>query len=897
MKFNVAWLKKYTDLPEDNWELNQVIDRIATQIVDVDERNLDGNKTWFDVDNKIITNRPYCFGHRGMAREIAVMLNQDWRGGDFPNIDLGLQTPILPVTVEVKDPDLCPRFTAISIKGVKIGPSPEWLVQELEAVGQRSINNLVDITNYIMLDTSQPVHAYDYHKIINAGIIVRRAIDGEKAVTLDGVDRTLDSEMVLITDAEKVIGIGGVMGCGNSEIDENTTDIILEVASFHPINIRQTARKLRHRTDAVTRFEKGPDIMNIENVQRALVGLVLELCGGEVASNLIDIKNLEFSKNRTESLKIEFDPSRVDRLLGFGVEGDFIDKVFDGFGIKKNEVITKHDEVGVAKEIWKVEIPTYRSDLKESADLIEDIGRMYGYQNIPKVVPVNGLVLPERNRKVTVLNKIRKALTSSGLDEVITYPFISEKDVNALKSVNLLGSYLLGRKIDEPLALVNSLSEDYKFLRPTLIGSMAKVIGLNLKYFDKFGIFEISRRFLPSVQEKKSYTEDHGESQRPEEVQVVTLGFYSKKEKENAVFELKGAIENLFAELRVSDYEINQNGEISINGKNVGRILILDRRFGDNYDIETPSIYAEILLDELIENYVDTVHFRQFSKFQGSRLDYSVFVPLNTPVASVEAAIPGNALIVEKKVSDVYRNQKEGLNKKSILVSIKLQKSDANITSEEVYEVGIQIENALRQIEGLEIRGGGIQKSVKNEKLRNENNGEVPGESELISLPEELATLPIENELLEEKISDELVVEKHEDLANLQNEFIVVGRILELTKHPNADKLVICKVYVGKAKPEGTLFPDYLQIITGADNIKPGIAENKIVPVALPGATVKSHKTGEIINIGIGNLRGEVSEGMLCSADELDLPNPGYDGILILDSEKYAKNIGEVFNY
>lgn len=897
MKFSTSWLKKYTDLPEDNRELNQVIDRIAIQVVDVDERNLDGDKTWFDVDNKIITNRPYCFGHRGMARELAVMLNQIWRGGDFPNVNLKLETSFLPIRVEVKDPDLCPRFTAIAIKGVKIGPSPEWLVRELETVGHRSINNLVDITNYIMLDTSQPVHAYDYNKIKDANIIIRRAKNGEKAVTLDGIERSLDSDMVVIADSEKVIGIGGVMGCRNTEIDENTTDIVLEVASFHPINIRKTARKLKLRTDAVTRFEKGPDIMNIENVQRALVSLVLEICGGEVASSLIDVQNLEFSKNRTESLKIEFDPSRVKKLLGFEVEEDFIDKVFEGFGIRKNKIITKHNESGSVKYLWEVEIPIYRSDLKDSADLIEEIGRMYGYQNIPEVVPVNNLVLPKRNKKVVVLNKIRKALTSSGLDEVITYPFISEKDVNALKKADLLDSDFLGRRIDQPLALINSLSEDYKFLRPTLIVSIAKVIGLNLKYFEKFGVFEISRRFLPSNREKKSYAEDHGESKRPEEIQVVTLGFYSKKDKENAVFELKGAIENLFDELRVPNYKINQYGEILLNEKNIGKILILDKTFGETYDIEIPSVYAEILLDDLVENYVDTVHYRPFSKFQGSSLDYSVFVPFDVPVAIIESTIPENDLIVDKKITDVYKNPKDGFDKKSVLISIKLQKNNANITSDEIYEVGLQIENALRKIDGLEIRGGGIQKSAKEKKLRDNQIVEDQRPYELITLPTELATLKKKEELLVKEKSNNLIVEEQKNLTNLQNKFIVIGKILEIKQHQNADKLVICKVYVGKAMPKGTLFSDYLQIITGADNIKPGIAENKIVPVALPGAVVKSYKTGEFIKIGVREFRGVVSEGMLCSADELGLPNPGYDGILILDPEKYSKKIGEVYDH
>jgi len=487
MKFSTNWLNKYTDLPTADLEkLNKIIDQIAYQIVDVDERWLSARDSVIDIDNKIVTNRPYCFGHRGLAREISVMLNQAYRGSQYPAMPA--KTADLPVKVTVEDPDLCPRFTALAIKGVKVGPSPKWLVELIESVGQRSINNLVDITNFIMLDTAQPVHAYDYKKIESGHIIVRRAKEGEKVVTLDGVERILNQNILLITDEEKPIGIGGVMGAGNSEIDENTTDVILEIASFHPINIRQTAKFLKHRTDAVQRFEKGPDLTNIPSVMAEMAALVVETCGGEVASDYIDVANLDKSTLRVEPLKMEFDVKRVDKLLGFGIEEGFIERVFGGFEIK----IDKNLEPST----WNLEIPTYRPDVKEPADLIEDIGRMFGYQNIPSITPVNRLAVPAKNLKLTVLNKVRKALTGSGLDEVITYPFISQKEMESLQP----GTFNLQ---PEQIEIINPFSEEYKWLRPTLVGSHAKVVGLNAKYFDDFGIFEIARKFIKKSQAPK----------------------------------------------------------------------------------------------------------------------------------------------------------------------------------------------------------------------------------------------------------------------------------------------------------------------------------------------------------------------------------------------------------
>jgi phenylalanyl-tRNA synthetase beta chain len=829
MKFSLKWITKYTALPLDNREaLDSIIDQIAYQVVDVDKREMLDGDALIDIDNKIITNRPYAFGHRGLAREIAIMLNQDYQA-KYPV--LISKTADLPLTVEVKDADLCPRFTALTIKGITIGPSPLWLKEALEAIGQRSINNLVDITNYVMLDTAQPVHAYDYHKIAQQKIIVRRAGEGEKVITLDGVERTLNNDVLLITDSEKPIGIGGVMGAGNSEIDENTKDIVLEVASFNPLNIRQTARFLKHRTDAVQRFEKGQDPTNIPNVLSLLAELVIEVCGGSIASDCIDVANLDQSTLRHQPYTMDFDPFRVNKLLGFGLDLEFIQRILAGFDITYTE--TEKD----SGTIWNLTIPAYRSDIKEPADLIEDIGRMYGYQNIPSIVPVNQLRAPERNTKIESIRKIRAALNASGLDEVVTYAFISDADIEAFD-------------LKDAIPLINPISQEYKYLRNSVVPSLARVAELNAKYNNQFGVFEVARKFVKKQGRIEDYSVDHGASQQPDEIEVVSMLYYDKAQKEQSIFTLKGALESIMTSLGIKDYSLRPNGEIQLENKVVGSIALLTEKERKAYDLDCVASYIEIELKPLIEAYNANVTYAPFSRFQGTQIDYSVLIPVSQSVEEVLRAIPAHEWITSKEVVDVYKGLKDVKDKKSISIRLYLQKMDSTITSSEVYDLGVSIEEKLNAIAGLEIRGGGVRK---------------PTDYQSSTKKEESDSKPT----------------------------IVVGQIIDIHSHPDADRLVVCTVDVKKAQPQGTLSDKYLQIVTGAANIKPGIAEDKLVPVALPGAEVLSYKTGERFTIGISKLRGEVSEGMLCAKSELGLPDD-QGGIWILD-DSYINQIGEKF--
>jgi phenylalanyl-tRNA synthetase beta chain len=858
MKQSLKWISKYTDLPLDNKEkLNEIVDRIALQIVDVDEREILLGEGIIDIDNKIITNRPYAFGHRGMAREMAVMLDQQYHNEYHT---LPSQTENLPISVEVMNPELCARFTAVSIKDIKIGPSPAWLKEAVESIGQRSINNLVDLTNYIMFDTAQPVHAYDYQKVAGNKIIVRRAKEGEKIVTLDGVERNLNPEVLLICDTEKPIGIGGVMGGGCSEIDDNTTDIILEVASFHPINIRQTARALRHRTDAVQRFEKGPDPLNIINVLQELAYLVIETCGGQIASKNVDIDNLDKSTLRVKPYNLEFNLNYVERLLGFKVSDEFIQRVLNGFDIK---ILEKKEN------LWSLEIPTLRPDIKEPSDIIEEIGRMYGYQNIPNRSPINRLTPPKRNLKLECTRKIKSAMLSSGLDEVITYSFISQKDIDAFGLKN-------------PITLINPLSQDYLYLRPTLIPSLMKVVGTNVKYFDSFGLFEISRKFLRKKGEVKKYEEDHGESLQPDEVQVVSAVYYDKALKNQSIFILKGAVINMFEGIlskeaqQSTKFEIN--GDIFLGNTLLGKIGLVGKAGLGLNDVEYPVAYVELDLATLVQNYDSKREYKPFSKQQGTRIDYSVLIDKDLPVNRVFEVIPEHEWIVSKEIIDVYKDIKDQPAKKSVSVRIYMQKMDGTITSSESYDLGKAIESKLLEIPNLEIRGGGASKPTDyNSSESNSKNSEVKQESTLPTSP--LKEVP-----------------QAEDVLGDSKDTIVIGKILEIEKHSNADKLVICKIDVGPAQPEGVMNPDHLQIVTGAENIKPGIAEGKYVPVALPGAQVMSYKTGEMFTIGIGNLRGEVSEGMLCAKKELGIEDE-VGGIWILEDSEYQDKVGQNFNY
>jgi phenylalanyl-tRNA synthetase beta chain len=671
--------------------------------------------------------------------------------------------------------------------------------------------------------------------------------------TLDGVERTLHKDILLITDPEKAVGIGGVMGAGNSEIDDNTTDVLLEVAHFQPINIRQTAKFLKHRTDAVTRFEKGIDPTNIPNVMAFMVDLILHVCGGEVASPFVDAANLEKAVVRHETVTMDFDPARVNKLLGFGVKEEETRRILKGFDIVINE---RPDGK------WKLSIPSYRPDIKEPADLIEDIGRMFGYQNIPAITPVNKLVVPPRNPKVTALRKIRKALNASGLDEVITYPFIADKDVEVFG-------------LSDSIAIVNPLSNEYKHLRKTLTPSLSKVTGLNAKYFDKFGVYEIARKFIRKSGEVLPYEKDHGASMQPDEIEVISMMYYSKDEKERGIFHLKAALENMMQELGIKDldishrldhsYSIASNGEIHISGKHIGRMGLLTDSQLEQYELDYPASYLEIELQPVLDQMIDTRSVKPFSKYQGTSIDYSVLMPKKWAVQNLLNVIPEHSWIVEKEIIDVYTGLKDVADKKSVTIRLHLQKPDANITASEVYDIAQLVQTGIAKIPGTEIRGGGVQKP----------SNYTPSQGPVIAVKELKETTM-------------------EDTVKAENNKIVVGKILEIVQHPNADKLVITKVDVGSAKPENTLYPDVLQVVTGAKNIAVG----NYVPVALPGAVIPALKNedGSSVVIKKGNLSGERSEGMMCSMRELG-HGEDHSGIWILDEAEYASKIGQTFIY
>ena len=834
MKFSLDWINRYTYLPvSDKTLIGIIINKIALQIVDVDEKWIYENNAVIDVDNKIITNRPYCFGHRGLAREIAVMLNQEYKS-NYPLIPI--ISNIKNLEIEVKDPFLCPRYTSILIKNIKIGPSPDFLKNALESIGQRSINNIVDITNFIMFDTGQPVHAYDYNKIENGKIIIRRAKEGEKVVTLDGIERELNSDILLITDKIKVIGIAGVMGAQNSEIDDTTTSIVLEVASFSPYNIRQTAKTLKHRTDAVTRFEKGIDPTNIPNVMGYLIELITQECGGEVASEYLDINNLNQSTIRVNDLNINFNPQRIEKLLGFNIEINFIKRVFEDFGIKYTEVSDTE---------WILSVPPYRADIKENADLIEDIGRMFGYQNIPNTIPVNQLIIPKKNIKIEIKRKIQSALISSGLDEVITYSFISQMDVDSFD-------------LKDSIRIINPLSEEYKYLRKSLIPSLTKIISSNTKHLDEFGIFEISRQFIRKQEKQLDYSEDKGTSMQPNEIEVISMMYVSKEKKENSIFCVKEAFENMMEILGLQRYalsiahdniyknnhvfyKISNDGEIilmtNMKESKIGKLGFLSQKQLENYELKGPVAFLEIEFEPLINAYNDKPKFQSFSKFPGSKINYSILVSNQLKIEDIMDNLSplNNSIINKVNVIDVYENSEQLGNKISYSIEFELQKMERNITDSEIYDIGIEIEKTFKLINTLEIRGGGVTKP------------------------------------------------KDYKSTNILINNLIAAEIKTIEKHPNADRLVITKVTTdGKNE---------YQIVTGANNIEIG----DLVPVALPGTEIPNlfNKDGTKVIMKVTPLRGVDSYGMMLAGDELGI-NDDHEGIFILNKEAFK--IGDIIN-
>lgn len=627
------------------------------------------------VEFEITPNRPDCLSVLGLAREAAVTFGKELKmhtpqvkgcGGDIHDY----------LSVEVRNPQLCPRYTAKVVKNVKIGPSPRWMRERLRASGVRPIDNIVDITNYVMLEYGQPMHAFDIEYVKDHKIIVRNAVSGETIQTLDGVDRTLSEDMLVIADSEKASAVAGVMGGEHSGINENTHTVVFESACFKGSSVRITAKKLGMRTESSGRFEKGLDAQNCLPAVMRACELVELLGAGEVVDGVIDVDNTNYQPTR-----IHLDADWTNRFLGTDIPKEQMVKILTDlqFQMEGDEII----------------VPSFRSDVEHKADIAEEIARFYGYNNIPTTIakgsPEGGYNEYQKFERV-----VNQNMLAQGMYEIMTYSFVSPKQYDKIRLPK-----------DDPkrqsVVIRNPLGEDTSIMRTNAIPSMMDILSKN--YNNRNGavsLYEIGNEYIPVEGELL-----------PDEVPNLVLGMYGD---DKDFFTLKGVVENLLDTLAIREYDVDAKSDdptfhpercavLSKDGEEFGIIGEVHPLVCANYGINTRVYVGKLKLRKLFTMMDTQRSYVPMPKFPASTRDLALLCDDALPVMTMEKAIKAAAGKILEKIElfDVYKGSQIAQGKKSVAFNISMRASDRTLTDEEVNGAMSKILKALEEL-GAQIR-------------------------------------------------------------------------------------------------------------------------------------------------------------------------------------------------
>jgi phenylalanyl-tRNA synthetase beta chain len=656
-----------------------------------------------DIDNKTITHRPDLWGHYGIAREVAAILKLKIKNLKL-KIDskFKIQNSKFNLKIDIKNHKLCPRYQAVIVDNIKVEPSPLWMQARLTAVGVRPINNIVDITNYVMLELGQPLHAFDRNKLAGNKIIVRTAKEGEKITTLDGMTRKLDNKVLLITDEKQAIAIAGVMGGANSEVDDKTTSIIIESANFEPINNRQTSTKLGLRTEAAIRYEKSLDPNLTELAMNRVLDLIVEIIPqATIASKIVDQKKFKLNQG-----PIVLNTKYVQQKIGVKISPKEIKDILErlGFEVKTTPPtppIRGETDVGDAPliggvrggssedTIFQVKIPSWRAtkDVSMVDDLVEEVARIYGFDKITPTMPKVAMEPPEINQARKFERQLKDILTSLGFDEVYNYAMVSKKQVEQL-----------GRRADSYIKILNSLSLDYSLLRQSLVENLVVNIKDNSRYFDKFKIFEFGSAFFK--QPGRYLAHPDRENKLPKQEKFIAGAVVdSGKTDAEIFFQAKEAVENLLTKIRIKDYQIRPSeddcsarAEIAVNNNKIGMI--------------SGGIF-EISFDKLFELPKSEIKYQPLAKFPEVKIDLAVVASREILWHNIEEEIrkaAGNQL---KKIElfDVYEGKNIGPGKKNLAMHLSFGEDDRTMEMGEVEKLRDKIVARLKDKWGISIRG------------------------------------------------------------------------------------------------------------------------------------------------------------------------------------------------
>ncbi|MHB8896958.1 MAG: phenylalanine--tRNA ligase subunit beta [Candidatus Geothermincolia bacterium] len=639
---------------------------------------------------EITPNRPDCMSVIGVAREVAALTGAKLR---MPPAQMAEEGPDVRelATIRIEDPEGCPRYTARVVEGVRIGPSPAWMQRRLTSAGLRPISNIVDVTNYVLLETGQPLHAFDLDALAERTIVVRKAGRGEPMRTLDGVDRQLDERCVVIADAKIPVALAGVMGGEDSEVTERSTNILIESAHFDPTSILLTSKRLGLRSEASGRFERGVDPDGTSFAAARAARLMVELAGGKAAGGEIDVYPTVIEPHR-----VQFRPGQANRLLGIELTPEHMTQILESLGARVE-----------SGDILTVTAPSFRRDLEREVDLVEEIARVYGYDKIPSTLPSGGGAAAGLNRVQGLERDLRAGLMGQGLSQVITYSFMRPSDLDLLK---LSGDDDRRRTV----SLLNPLAETGEVLRTLLVPGMLRVASGNLNRGNRdLALFETGRAYLA-----------RSEDELPDEVETLAILMcgsscppsWADPERATDFFDLKGIIEDVVAGLGATGLDFAPAPEpflspgraaaVMLNGRKAGYLGQLHPSVAAAFDLECDVYLAEIELARLL-GAVEPRVFGPVGRFPNVKVDIAVIVDEGMLARKVESVIraQGGSHLKSVRLFDVYQGLQVGAGKKSLAYALEYGSPEGTLTDEQAHGEMDRLIEALRSELGASIRG------------------------------------------------------------------------------------------------------------------------------------------------------------------------------------------------
>lgn len=628
-----------------------------------------------DFEYEVTSNRVDCFGVLGIAREAAATFRKPFvppvvteSGNDEKTEDY--------ISVEIQAPDLCSRYVARVVKNIKIAPSPEWMQRRLAASGIRPINNIVDITNYVMQEYAQPMHAYDLDTIAGHKIVVKRAENGEKFQTLDGQERELDSSILMICDGEKSVGLAGIMGGENSKITDDVKTMLFEAACFDGTNIRLSGKKIGMRTDAQAKFEKGLDPNTTMEAMNRACQLIEELGAGEVVGGCVDVY-----PEKKEPIDVAYDVGKINALLGIDVSEDEMCKYWEMVDLVPDK----------AKKC--VHVPTWRQDILRLADLAEEVARFYGYDKIPTTLPSGEATQGGVSYQTSICNMIRNVIESYGFSEGMTYSFESPKAFDKLLIPK-------GDELRKAIEISNPLGVDYSIMRTTPLNGMLTSLSTNYNHRNKdVRLYEMANVYLP---------ESLPLTKLPEEKMMLALGMYGQGD----FFDMKGCVEAILDRLGITTgvtYEPKgehsylhpgRKADIMMDREVLGYLGEVHPEVADNYNLGTKTYVAVLDVAKLAEKANFDIKYQGVAKFPAVTRDISLVMKKTVLAGQIEEVIrkSGGKLLEDYHLFDIYEGENVGKDEKSLAYSIRFRAKDRTLEDKDVSAV---MDKILKKLENL----------------------------------------------------------------------------------------------------------------------------------------------------------------------------------------------------